>query len=160
MLKTPAAYTRVLAIALRYRSGHRPWGSRRLGGSCRSGSRPRTGQPGGGGLAGLLGSLFCGLVTGPLGLNRILSQDADRCSVHLQLQLFIHPGKTQGQRLRRLSPKGHLSFGCSNRLSIGLSIGRYVKDPYRHVKRLSTRTLSFSIVYRISPTPPFCVPRP
>ena len=38
-------------------------------------------------------------------------------------------------------------LGCFNRPSIGLSAGRQAKGPYRHVKRLSTRTLLFVFVY-------------
>ena len=101
-------------IALRRRAGAvGVWGP---------GPGSRAGKPGGGALA----VLFGGLMIGPLGLNRNLGHDqgADRASaVHghghlgLGLQLFIHPGKTQGQRIRRLSRKGHpRNWGAVNQV--------------------------------------------
>ena len=55
-----------------------------------------------------MGSLLCGLITGPLDLSRDLIQGSDGCPIHFQLPINVNPGKThvQDKRLRSPGPQG------------------------------------------------------
>ena len=101
--------------------GHCFGGGRRLGTWSSSGSQ--SGYPSGEAATTLLGSLLCGLIKCPLGLNCNLSQGSDQCPIHFQL--LINPGKAQDKRLHSPSLQGHfhdwgaLSRPAPNLLTLG-----------------------------------------